>query len=161
MKRHISLEAFSRDHNDGLVLARRILSSTQAGYLQKQYVASWEAELYDHFSEEERLLQPIIREEDRQRLWDDHVELREQVDRLRANRVELIDLQVMAQSLVDHIRWEERYLFPEIQRNSTAEQLHAIERETRKMEIRRHSFDPKRGELVRERWRRMASQTES
>src|ERR1051326_7417375 len=76
LKRHPSLQPFSREHMGGLVQARNllhaggqpapsedqapaILSVAEREAVLKQFIRVWRAELSGHFDDEERLLLPL------------------------------------------------------------------------------------------------------
>lgn len=142
MKRAFALEPFSRDHNDGLHLARA-LKEGRVGAPQMARDA-WDLELADHFAEEERLLGPLAGEMFAQ-MQTEHNIIAMLVDKLPESACEL------GQSLESHIRWEERVLFPAIESALTAEQDKLLTEETLRMEHRRWQHAPKRARLVERR----------
>lgn len=159
MKRHLSLEPFSRDHNVGLALARRLtLASAEAQSVRRQVVQSlvryWRDELEDHFVEEERMLCPMIRSKE---FWDrmlaEHCEFHALVDELSSDMVDRVRVARAGALLHDHIRWEERTLFPEIERTASERELRSLLEQTAVLEESRaqSSWAPKRGELMRAR----------
>lgn len=145
MKRHPALEPFSRDHNDGLILAR----SLQLGRPRADEDArrAWDTELRDHFDEEVRLLSPLMDEAQRTRMVQEHREIERLIRSLPDEMARLGDL------LHDHIRWEERELFPWIESHASDEQLVALARATEPMEERRWEIDARRKTLVSRRAR--------
>ncbi|HVT12465.1 MAG TPA: hemerythrin domain-containing protein [Fimbriimonadaceae bacterium] len=159
MKRHPSLEAFSRDHNVGLIFGRRLVqaSSLDEGGRQAavgELLQYWSDELADHFMEEERLLLSLIPSAElRHRLVEDHREFSAIVDYLVDRRGDPDLMGRAGELLAIHIRWEERVLFPEIQRTATTRQLEELSDQTRLVEDRRSNspWSPRRGELVRRR----------
>ena len=159
MKRHPSLEPFSRDHNIGLILARRLVQAAREGETARQDAASsllkyWADELEDHFAEEERTLLPLIPSDElRERLLREHRSFAEDIRALSDGSSEPRVLLHAGETLNDHIRWEERVLFPAIEASATKEQMHALEEQTSQVEARRSdsSWSPRRGELMRRR----------
>lgn len=143
MKRHPALEPFSRDHNDGLILARN-LELDRDGAIEAMRLA-WNVELEDHFAEEERLLIPLASEAAADRLRAEHEEIARRVQRLPD------EPEVLGVLLRDHIRWEERVLFVEIEKTATEAQLAALAKQTDALELRRHEHDAQRKRLVRRR----------
>ncbi|KXK12432.1 MAG: hypothetical protein UZ18_ATM001002132 [Armatimonadetes bacterium OLB18] len=80
MTRHPALEPFSRDHNDGLILARKALKLAEAEPRQRiaargELEEAWERDLQSHFDSEELLLAEIATPEERARLHSEHREL--------------------------------------------------------------------------------------
>jgi hemerythrin-like domain-containing protein len=121
------------------------------------FVRAWNEEIAEHFGDEERLLYGLIPDAGmRQRLLDEHATLRSLADQARAsvpaeyppapavavttvtddaaarsgNDPDADLLRRLGEALHDHIRWEERELFPAIEQAADAAQLEALERET-------------------------------
>lgn len=146
MKRAFALEPFSRDHNDGLHLARALREERpDAPALAR---AAWERELADHFAEEERLLGPLAGE-DSMRLHDEHRLIEQLLGELPGSCLAL------GQALEDHIRWEERVLFPAIESGMTPDEEATLAQEALKMERRRWETCPCRAEIVQHRLDRL------
>lgn len=145
MKRHPALEPFSRDHNDGLILARDLRKGVAGAVARIQ--AAWAEELRDHFAEEERLLIPLATDEAATRLRIEHKDIETRVSDLPEGAEEL------GAVLERHIRWEERVLFPEIEAMASPAQLAEVLRETEMLEERRWPNHPRRAKLVSRRWR--------
>jgi len=143
MKRHPALEPFSRDHNDGLILARN-LELDRDGAIEAMRLA-WNVELEDHFAEEERLLIPLASDAAADRLRAEHEEIARRVQRLPD------EPEALGVLLRDHIRWEERVLFVEIEKTATDAQLATLAEQTDALELRRHEHDVQRKRLVRRR----------
>jgi iron-sulfur cluster repair protein YtfE (RIC family) len=146
LKRHLSLQPLSRDHYGGLVQSQQLLrAAEQEPEERKQaitgFLNAWQEEISLHFRDEERLLEPLMSEPDIRRLRDDHAELR--VMAAEAPAIMLEDepdpqwLTRLGQTLHDHIRWEERALFPAIEQTATQSQLQALLAETDLIEASR------------------------
>jgi len=155
MKRHEALQPFSRDHNVGLVLARKLSRADAEDppglkSLAQEVTAYWRGEMQDHFAEEERLLSPLASPESARRLQREHAAIEELLqggeDRLDANA-----LSTLGQLLDEHIRWEERGLFVEIEENATPQQLQDLALATSLVEGKRAEspWAPRRGELMK------------
>ncbi len=146
LKRHVSLQPFSREHFGGLVQARR-LQEAAAGAAEdrRRKVADferlWRAELAGHFDDEERLLRGLMDAEQRRRLLEEHREIRGLVATVEgagdASEIEPDVLRRLGQLLHDHIRWEERVLFPAIEQAADAEQLKVLGVATAAIETQR------------------------
>jgi len=145
MKRHPALEPFSRDHNDGLILARALEEGREGADSDARI--AWDLELQDHFAEEERLLGPLCSAELSARLRAEHQDIERRIQALPADPKELGVL------LDAHIRWEERELFPTIEAGASEAQLTELQRETNELEKRRWPMDARRSELVQRRWK--------
>jgi len=145
MKRHEVLQPFSRDHNVGLVIARR-LSEGPSKEMVTEFLAIWDEEMADHFAEEERLLIPLATPELSDRLVEEHRRIEDLVRQARLADLSITDIRHLGVLLSDHIRWEERVLFPVLESDPT---LSDIASQTSALEQRRaHSkLSPRRGEL--------------
>jgi iron-sulfur cluster repair protein YtfE (RIC family) len=108
---------------------------------------AWDSELRDHFEEEERLLGPLLDPALLQRLIAEHRQIANQIVELPSSMGDL------GNALHDHIRWEERVLFPWLEIHATEEQLADLEREANLLEVRRWETDARRKELVTRRWK--------
>lgn len=145
LKRHPALQPFSRDHLVGLFHAQRLIklgTTITPGQLDDTVAAfsdAWHREVTVHFSDEDRLIGCLpIGQASLERLQKEHTELIALVDQLfqKPHSAE-IAVQV-GQLLDDHIRWEEHYLFPEIESSLEESQLSLLGDETRKIENSRH-----------------------
>lgn len=118
MKRSQALIRFSREHHSVLVFARRIrLNAPGSGGFKKlaeDFPARWKKEIAPHFAEEERAILPRLVAAGAtglaERLQRDHGELR----RLStpATGGDAVALKSFGKLIYDHIRFEERELFP-------------------------------------------------
>ncbi len=149
MKRHQALEPFSRDHYSGLVAAKHLQERPGPDSVA-ELLQLWEHELEDHFREEETLLSPLASSEMAQKLSQDHQDIAAMI--LRASKGSLADNEIadLGKSLLDHIRWEERVLFPALEQNSD---ISSIEAQSQAMEKRRQNdgHHERRAELVNRR----------
>lgn len=130
IKRHEALKPFSRDHHHGLLLCWKIREGFKRNIeperIKKYTDWFWETHLAEHFEEEEKILFPILPEENDKvkKATAEHRRLK----RLFENTTEIIkSLSRIEEELESHIRFEERDLFNEIQKTATAEQLKRIE----------------------------------
>jgi hypothetical protein len=135
MKRDAALASLSRDHHQALVLAQRLRRATgeTAGQSRTALLRYWEAHGRLHFRLEEEVLLPAYAGHGDAHhpllAWTlcDHVAIRHAVDSLAANpATHVAELQQLGAMLADHIRMEERSLFPLIQRAMPADQLAAL-----------------------------------
>jgi len=133
MKRDINLQALSRDHHHGLLLGWKIrqgLKYAVSTDLIMEYVRYFSQKaLFPHFREEEQYVLRFLDYEDtfKQRTLLEHREIRAAIRALgtpdgRKDEL-LLRLAVM---LDDHIRFEERELFPYMQEELSAGQLEEI-----------------------------------
>lgn len=139
MKRDERLQPLSRDHHEGLVLARALRWAVEGDpRAPRDPVAllrgAWTEVLDSHFREEEELLLPWLESGEAERLRREHARLRDLCHQLLGGGAGDGGLAVFASELHDHIRWEERVLFPRLEReappgvlDAAGERLAAVE----------------------------------
>ena len=144
MKRHVSLQPLSRDHYGGLVQAKHLTEAADKGPDERAaavagFARAWETEISDHFAVEERLLLPLLGDEaaEAARLREEHGALRALAAQAAVPSVEPNTLRTLGRRLHDHIRWEERELFPLLERTLSEAQLAALEEPLQEAENRR------------------------
>lgn len=136
MKRHPSLQTLSRDHHEALLQALSLQNAAKGKASQRvqalaSFSAAWEELISQHFEEEERLLPPLVKGlAEWKTLFAEHAELRKIVKRvLRLHKSSDPDpelLRRLSTRLHDHIRWEERVLFPKIEKKTSEAFLAAL-----------------------------------
>ena len=130
IKRHTALQPLSREHHHGLLLSWKIREglkrNIEPARIKKYTEWFWENHLRQHFEFEELYIFPILGDKDKmvKRAKKEHGRLRRLFTSKK--RVE-INLSLIEEELVAHIRFEERILFNEIQKNATEEQLALLE----------------------------------
>jgi hemerythrin-like domain-containing protein len=143
LKRHASLQPLSRDHYVGLVQAQHLIKSADGSPADRakalaDFVQAWAEEISAHFNDEERLLPELVAGAPRERLHREHCALADLAEEAR-RRTAAPDpgaawIRELGQLLNDHIRWEERELFPLIEHSASAEQLRELTQETDRIE---------------------------
>jgi hemerythrin-like domain-containing protein len=131
MKRDASLTELSRDHHQALYRAMRMkrASDDDRAEVRDDVLSFWREHGRKHFQVEEEVLLPAYArygdpgEEAVVRVLTDHVWVRERMDRLERNELDLGQLRELGQRLDDHVRHEERVLFPRIEEALGAEEL--------------------------------------
>lgn len=130
IKRHTALQPLSREHHHGLLLSWKIREGFKRNVrperIKKYTDWFWENHLQQHFEFEENHLFPILGEGDKmvKRAKKEHGRLR----RLFTSKERVaINLSLIEEELVAHIRFEERVLFNEIQKIANEEQLALLE----------------------------------
>lgn len=130
LKRHKALQPLSREHHHGLLLSWKI----RAGFSKnieperiKTY-ADWffKTHLIPHFEMEEQFVFPVLESNNElvKKALEDHTLLK----RLFEDDHIEIALSQIEKALDEHIRFEERVLFPEIQKAATELELLEIEK---------------------------------
>jgi hemerythrin-like domain-containing protein len=135
MKRDPALARLSRDHQHGLAVALQLRRATAdtAPAAEAAFHAFWEGEGQRHFHAEEEVLLPAVAQwippahEAVVRVLVEHVDIRRRAAELARTPVaELDDLHALGDRLRQHIRHEERVLFPHIEEAVPHEELSAV-----------------------------------
>jgi hemerythrin-like domain-containing protein len=141
MKRRPELRNLSEEHHHGLVAARRLRQAAQGKRAieeaVEQFLAAWRGEIQPHFRAEEEVLLPeyarVVPADDPliTRTLTEHVALRRAVRALeRSAGSERQSLAAeIGQALDDHIRFEERVLFPTVEAALEGPRLEELGRE--------------------------------
>lgn len=131
IKRHISLQEYSRDHHQALLLCWKIKVGLQKSISidRIKTYTDWfyKNHILEHFEMEEKHMFPVLSSDHELiiRVLEEHKTLLE----LFTNTDDVEDsLKRLHVALKDHIRFEERILFNEIQDAATKEQLEIIEK---------------------------------
>lgn len=129
LKRHPALHHLSHDHHHGLLLCWKIRQGFKLGIEPNRIRVYcewfWENHLQAHFEEEEKIIFPILPEDDimvKQAL-SEHKRLRKLFSTWEDSEKTLGQIE---EELEQHIRFEERVLFPVIQEKATPTQLEEI-----------------------------------
>jgi hemerythrin-like domain-containing protein len=121
MKRSDALAQLSRDHHQGLVVAQRLRRAEEptAGAARDAFLAFWVQDGSEHFRIEEEILLPAFarhgspQDQAVIRVLTEHVDLRRRAADIAADpEPPLEHLRALGERLNDHIRHEERTLFP-------------------------------------------------
>ena len=126
VKREPELQPLSREHHFGLVLARRARRSTEetCAKVARSICDAWEQWLQAHFRVEEQALSSLLNGAQTEQLKAEHAQLAELVAQLQAEP-SLATLHELGTLFDQHIRWEERSLFPELEASADREQFAA------------------------------------
>ena len=131
IKRSQQLTPLSKDHHDGLLFAWKIKQGLKNGAdikLVAEYVQwFWNNHLQEHFNEEEQILAPHLPpgNELLQQMLDEHQEI-EAMIHINENIPDESLLAKLARSIDDHIRFEERQLFPYVEKLIPEKELNLI-----------------------------------
>lgn len=123
MKRSPELSPLSHDHHQALFVAQRLSRTEDVSQGATELLAYWQADGKRHFGIEEAVLLPAWIELDAKadralaaRVADEHLAIRTVVRRAQSGDLGLDELREAGRLLVDHVRFEERELFPLIER---------------------------------------------
>ena len=131
IKRSKQLTPLSKDHHDGLLFAWKIKQGLKNGAdikLIAQYVQwFWKNHLQEHFREEEQILAPHLPEDNEllKQMIDEHHGIESMVH-INENIADEILLLNLAQAIDEHIRFEERQLFPYAEKAIAEKELNLI-----------------------------------
>lgn len=141
MKRAPELQPLSREHRDALIVSRRLRRGAEGKESLAEAVAAfraaWGGPLAEHFREEEEILLPPLaglagRDDPHiTRVLSEHAEVARLAAELEGAAGEQIRTVAarLGRLLDDHIRFEERVLFPRIEASFSPELLASVGRE--------------------------------
>jgi len=132
IKRSKELAQLSREHHDGLLLCWKIKEG-MANNIGVERIRAYVLYFFDHhlaphFNDEEQFIFPLLPADNIQRVdaEQQHKMLREAIDSIRdTQQIEHLSLRYFAEMLNEHIRFEERVLFPLIEQEAAPEALQA------------------------------------
>jgi hemerythrin-like domain-containing protein len=131
IKRSKQLTPLSKDHHDGLLFAFKIkqgLKNEADIKLIAEYVRwFWKNHLEEHFREEEQILAPHIPADNEllKQMFDEHENI-EAMIHINENIPDAALLANLTQAIDDHIRFEERVLFPYAEKIIPEKELNLI-----------------------------------
>lgn len=118
MKRAEALRPLSREHLTALLVAKKLREADDLAEATRTFDEFWRDDGQCHFRVEEEVLLPTWAahaEVDREgvvRMLDEHLRIRAQALRLAAGELSLEQTRELGTLLHDHVRFEERQLFP-------------------------------------------------
>lgn len=129
MKRHEGIVKLSRDHHQGLLFCWKIRQGIKLNIPVERMIPYvpyfWEHHLLQHFSEEEEILFVGINDDLIKKALLDHHEIKELMQP-GATITTVEKLNEIADKVDQHIRFEERTLFPHLEKVLTEEVLESI-----------------------------------
>lgn len=121
MKRAEALRPLSREHLTALLTAKKLREATDLDEAVGAFLDFWHGDGVRHFRIEEEVLLPtwaVHAEVDRDgvaRMLEEHLAIRREALRLEAGEAALDEVQALGKLLHDHVRFEERQLFPKVE----------------------------------------------
>ena len=131
IKRSPELAPLSREHHEGLLFVWKIRQGIKHNVhpvrITNFCVWFWQHHLVQHFEKEEVALPPVLSAGHPliRQMQTQHKSIKQQCERLRENSDYALLVQ-LAQTVNDHIRFEERRLFSEVEKVASAAQLEEI-----------------------------------
>lgn len=116
MFRDPTLVVLSREHFSALAAAAHVEQAGRGANLEQLRDELVGLQLPGHFAAEEQALLPFLSSEHDQRLRIDHAALLDLLEQVQA-KCDRTGLDRLAGLLREHVRWEERVLFPWLQAN--------------------------------------------
>ena len=132
IKRNKHILSLSKDHHFTLLFAWKIRQGLKYGAdaaRVKKYVQYfWQRDMQKHFREEEEILFAPVKDAKVQKAIEDHRRIKDQVDLLSTLTGEKAtkQLTLLADTVDAHVRYEERELFPHLEKVLTEAQLETI-----------------------------------
>src|SRR5262245_22628180 len=131
MKRHAALKPLSHDHHHALWVALLLRRATveNAFAARRALLEFWDGDAQEHFHEEEELVAASVGlgHPLGAALFADHERLRERIEAVAVDPgVPLEELHALGVDLRDHVRFEERRLFPLLERELPLPLLEAL-----------------------------------
>ncbi len=132
LKRNENIVKLSRDHHAGLLFCWKIRQGVKF-HVEKNRMARyvkyfWDHHFSTHFREEEEFLFAPVKNDEVQKAIEDHQKIKIFIDKIAVSGMEKEEdvLLELADTIDDHIRFEERVLFPQLQEELSDEQLQKI-----------------------------------
>ena len=131
LKRSKELAPLSREHHDGLLFAWKIKQGLANGTLIETLCNYtrwfWSNHIKPHFKEEEKVLVKFLPEDNAlvKQMFREHAQIRDLII-LLDKEPDSSSLQLLSEFVNNHIRFEERQLFPYAEQTLTPEQLNEI-----------------------------------
>jgi hemerythrin-like domain-containing protein len=135
MKRNENLKTLSWEHHDGLVVAFRLQQGLKKGAaipdMARYILHIWDNTLRDHFQREEQTINPNLeqRREGKplvEQMMGEHKSFKNIITQIKNDQTGRNSIDEFAKLLNHHIRFEERELFPMLERLATKEELAKI-----------------------------------
>lgn len=132
MKRSDALIPLSHEHHQALYLAKVLKDSDDVDAAAEAFTTFWGTHGAVHFRIEEEVLLPgsglpgPSSDEGVARLLDEHLDIRRRAGKVLGGRASLQDLKELGTNLADHVRFEERELFPRIEANLDSDQMEIL-----------------------------------
>ena len=150
MKRNPNITPLSRDHHFGLLCSWKIREGLKKNIrperISDYLLYFWSSHLKTHFEEEEQLLFTNTDDPLTSQALNEHKHLRLLMERIKENPEESV-LADFAGVLQEHIRFEERVLFPHLEKSLSEAELVSIGAELDR--IHQHQTDDYKDEFWR------------
>jgi len=136
IKRSKHILQLSKDHHFSLLFCWKIRQGLKLGVdaerIKKYVHYFWQNDLQQHFREEEEILFSPVKDAKVEKAKDDHQRIKNQIENILNSRPEESiskQLSALADNVDAHVRYEERELFPHLEKMLTEPQLETIGRQ--------------------------------
>ena len=131
IKRNPHIVKLSKDHHFTLLFCWKIRNGLKfeadPSRIKKYIQYFWEQHMQPHFREEETILFAPVKDEPVQKALKEHADIAQQINELNVEEHVSPDrLSKLADMVDNHVRYEERELFPHMEKILTEEQLETI-----------------------------------
>lgn len=132
MKRSEALTPLSHDHHQALFVAQRLRRAESVEAVREEFAAYWAEHGHDHFRVEEDVLLPMwarygeVDHEHVERIAREHLEIRAAALRAAEGTLDLAGYQRLGKLLSEHVRHEERVVFPLIESQLSEEEAELV-----------------------------------
>lgn len=130
MKRNENIVPLSRDHHNGLLFSWKIRQGIKKNIgkerIRKYVHYFWKDHLEKHFEEEETILFNKVQHELSEKAYADHTQIKSLIEEITKEDVPFEKYASLADILEQHIRFEERTLFPFLEETLEPQQLSEV-----------------------------------
>ncbi len=134
IKRNQNIVKLSRDHHTTLLFCWKIRNglknAAEPGRILKYVQYFRDIHMVPHFKQEEEILFAPVKDKQVQKALDDHKNILQQVELLEKDGMDIESrLMNLADTVDNHVRYEERELFPYLEELLSSDQLEEIGRQ--------------------------------
>jgi hypothetical protein len=131
LKRNKNIIQLSKDHHLTLLFCWKIRTglklNVETGRIKAYVQYFWQTHMQPHFNEEETILFAPVKHAAVQKAINEHAAIKHQVSEIvTLDYSESLQLKILADAIDDHVRYEERELFPHLEKILTETQLEYI-----------------------------------
>lgn len=130
IKRNKHIVKLSKDHHVTLLFCWKIRTGlklkAEPERIKKYVQYFWQAHMQPHFMQEETILFVPVKDDAVQKALNEHAQIQKQIQDLDSESITATQLSVLADSVDNHVRYEERILFPHLEKVLSDEQIENI-----------------------------------
>lgn len=131
IKRNKNIIELSKDHHFTLLFCWKIRTglklTVDTGRIKKYVQYFWVNHIQPHFKEEETILFAQVKDNAVQKALDEHTQIKQQVNAIiTSENIQPAQLSDLANMVENHVRYEERELFPHLEKVLTESELENV-----------------------------------